>query len=123
MLEQEKNLLLNGRLRTEWQGRKAESEKYELSDDDRTPRENYDVDLARQLRKCTVYTLPSLVYPVINSTKLAAFVVLGERGRGHAINDRTYVQRFCPLHALAAHGCSESDKFYGRQHLWYIQLL
>ena len=44
----------------------------------------------------------------------ARCLALGERGRGHAINDRSVLSI-----ALAAHSCSESDKFYGLQHLWY----
>ena len=64
------------------------------------------VNLARQLRKCTGYMLPSLVYPTISSTKLAsAFdTALGERGRGHAI---ILCSAFLSI-ALAAHSCSES---------------
>ena len=81
---------------------------------DRTPRETT-VDLARQLRKCAGYMLPSLVYPAISSTKLAAFVVrhnAGQKRAGHAINDGTCVHHFLSI-ALAGHTCSESDKFYG----------
>ena len=73
------------------------------------------VDLARQLRKCAGYMLPSLVYPAISSTKLAAFVVrhnAGQKRAAHAINDGTCVHHFLSI-ALAAHTCSESDKFYG----------
>ena len=69
-------------------------------------------DLARQLRKCTGYMLPSLVYPVISSTKLAAFVVQHNAGRkraGHAINDGTCIHHFLSI-ALAAYTCSESGE-------------
>ena len=68
-------------------------------------------DLARQLRKCTGYMLPSLVYPAISSTTLAAFVVRHNAGRkraGHAINDGTCVHHFLSI-ALAAYTRSESD--------------
>ena len=78
-------------------------------------------DLARQLRKCTGYMLPSFVYPAISSTKLAAFVVRHNAGRkraGHAINDGTCVHHFLSI-ALAAYTCSESDKIYRMQHFWY----
>ena len=78
-------------------------------------------DLARQLRKCTGYMLPSLVYPAISSTKLAAFVIRHNAGRkraGHAINDVTCVHHFLSI-ALAAYTCSELDKIYRMQHFWY----
>ena len=78
-------------------------------------------DLARQLRKCTGYMLPSLVYPAISSTKLAAFVIRHNAGRkraGHAINDGTCVHHFLSV-ALVAYTCSESDKIYRMQHFWY----
>ena len=58
--------------------------------DDRTPREKE--DLARQVRKCADYVVPSLVYPAISSTNPAAIVVrhnAGQKRAGHAINDRT----------------------------------
>ena len=42
------------------------------------------VDLARQLRKCTGYMLPSLVYPAISSTKFASLVVRHSAGRKRA---------------------------------------
>ena len=77
-------------------------------------------DLARQLRKCTGYMLPSLVYPAISSTKLAAFVIRHNAGRkraGHA-NDGTCVHHFLSV-ALVAYTCSESDKIYRMQHFWY----
>ena len=78
-------------------------------------------DLARQLRKCTGCMLPSLVYPAISSTKLAAFVVRHNAGRkraGHAINVGTCVHHFLSI-ALAAYTCSESDKISKMQHFWY----
>ena len=58
-------------------------------------------DLARQVRKCAGYMLPSLVYPAISSTSPAAFVVqhnAGQKRAGHAINDRMCVHHyyFCP---------------------------
>ena len=71
-------------------------------------------DLARLLRKCTGYMILSLIYPAINTTKLAAFVdraELGEKGRvtrsriGHAFTI------FCPL--LWLQSFSEPDKFLG----------
>ena len=76
-------------------------------------------DLARQLR--TGYILPSLVYPAIRSTKLAAFVVRHNAGRkraGHAINDGTCVHHFLST-SLATYTCSESGKIYRMQHFWY----
>ena len=56
------------------------------------------VDLARQLRKCTGYMLPSLVCPAISSTKLASFVIRHSAGQKRAgSRDHTYVQHFCPF--------------------------
>ena len=78
-------------------------------------------DLGRQLRKCIDYMLPSLVYPAISSTKLAAFVIRHNAGRkraGHAINGGTCVHHFLSV-ALVAYTCSESDKSYRMQHFWY----
>ena len=73
-------------------------------------------DLARELRKCTGYMLPSFIYPTISSTKLTIFPVrhtARQNRAGQAINDRTCV------HDLVEHGCSVSDKFYRLQHFWY----
>ena len=75
-------------------------------------------DLARQLRKCAGYMLPSFIYPAISSTKLTMFPVrhtARQKRAGQAINDRTCVHDFC----LVEHGCSVSDIFYRLQHFWY----
>ena len=72
-------------------------------------------DLARELRKCTGYMLPSFIYPTISSTKLTIFPIrhtARQNRAGQAINDRTCVHDFC----LVEHGCSVSDKFYRLQH-------
>ena len=80
-------------------------------------------DLARQLRKCTGYMLPSFVYPAISSTKLAAFVVrhgAAQKRAGYVINDRT-------SKTLATRSCPQADKFFGVQYCWsdgmFCQLL
>ena len=76
-------------------------------------------DLARQVRKCAGYMLPSFVYPAISSTNPAAFVVrhnAGQKRAGHAINDRTRVHHIFVHSSGCIYTCSESDKFYGLQH-------
>ena len=76
-------------------------------------------DLARQVRKCAGYMLPSLVYPAITSTTPAAYVVrynAGQKRADHAINDHGRAFTIFLSIALAAYTCSESDKFYGLQH-------
>ena len=75
--------------------------------------------LARQLQKCTGYMLPSFVYTAISCTELAAFVVwreLGEKGR--SLIGQAHDLIFLSL-TRATWSCSESDKFYGLQHIWY----
>ena len=75
-------------------------------------------DLAKQLRKCAGYMLPSFIYPTISSTKLTMFPVrhtARQKRAGQAINDRACVQSI----TLVEHGCLVSDIFYRLQHFWY----
>ena len=74
-------------------------------------------DIARQLQKCTGYMLPSSTQPSAaqSSLPLSFGAELGDGVTLSIIGQRS---RFLSI-TQATWSCSEPDKFYGLQHIWY----